>query len=815
MDTILGDIRYALRVLGRNPGFTAVAVLTLALGIGANTTMFSVVNSTLLKPLPFPDSDRLVMVWQGQVSDPTNLNIVALPNYRDWLEQNRVFAGIALFDSAGKGYNLSGGSEPEQVSGVRVTASFFTVLGVPPLMGRTFLPEEEAAGRDREVVLSHGLWSRRYGADPAIVGKTVMIDSQDYTVVGVMPPSFAFQFWSGPRHLWVPAGYTQGDQGRDSNSFLSFARIKAGVTFAQAQAEMDTIGRRLAGQYPHENAPDGTIRLQPMREAGITDLRPALLALLAVVGFVLLIACANVANLLLARSAARHKELAIRSALGAGRGRIVRQLLTESVLLSFLGGTSGLLLAIWATHLLPQILPGNLTHIPMRPVDHIGIDASVLAFTFAASCLTGILFGLAPAFTSARSDLSEPLKESGRGSTPAGKSRLRHALVASEMALTLVVLAGAGLMIASMVRVLGVDPGLDPKNVLVAEMSLPQAELYYGPPDHPRFCQNLQDHVGSLPGVVSVSTVAHLPLSGGGAGRGLTIEGQPDPGPGNQPGAGYSVVCPSFLRTMGIPLVMGREFGEQDTLGAPGVILVNESFARKFWPGEPAVGKRVKIGRFDSNEPWVTVVGVHKDVRHSGLAEDTYPSFYRPYSQSGWPFVSIVVRTASAPASFVNPIKKALGQIEPNQPVSGIRTMEEVVAGSVGARRFNMRLLAAFAFLALVLAAVGIAGVVSYSVSQRTQEIGVRMALGAKPRDVMALVVGGSMAWALGGVGVGLVASLGLLQLLSGLLYGITPTDPAVLASVSALLVSVALAASYLPARQAARVDPVVALRSE
>ena len=814
MDTVLSDLRYALRMLGRNPGFTAVAVLTLALGIGANTTMFGVVNATLLKPLPFPDSEKLVMVWQGQVKDPKDRNIVSLPNYRDWLEQNRVFEDIALFDSAGKGYNLSGGSEPEQVSGVRVTASFFPVLGVPPLMGRTFLPEEEIAGRDREVVLSHGLWSRRYGADPDIVGKTVTIDSQEYTVVGVMPRHFEFQFWSGPRQLWVPAGYTQGDQDRDSNSFLSFARLKPGVTIDQARAAMDTIGRRLASQYPRDNA-GGTVRLELMREAGITGLRSALLTLLAVVGFVLLIACANVANLLLARSAARHKELAIRSAIGAGRGRIVRQLLTESVLLSLLGGASGLLLAVWTTRLLPQILPADLRTIPMRPVDEIGIDASVLAFTFLASCFTGVLFGLAPALSSSRSDLSEPLKESGRGSTPAGKSRLRHTLVASEMALTLVVLAGAGLMIASMARVLGVDPGLDPKNVLVAEMSLPQEELYYGPPGHPRFCQALEEHVGTLPGVVSVSSVAHLPLSGGGAGRGLAIEGQPDPGPDKQPGAGYSVVCPAFLRTMGIPLLAGREFNDQDSLGAPGVILVNESFARRFWPGQEAVGKRVKLGRFDSTAPWLTVVGVHRDVRHAGLAEDTYPSFYRPYSQSGWPFLSIVVRTASAPTSLLGAVKKALAQIEPNQPVSGVRTMEQVVAGSVGAGRFNMLLLTAFALLALVLAAVGIAGVVSYSVTQRTQEIGVRMALGARPRDVMALVVGGSMAWALGGIAVGLCASFGLLRVLAGVLYGVTPTDPVVLASVTTLLVAVAAAASYLPARQAARVDPVVALRGE
>ena len=480
-----------------------------------------------------------------------------------------------------------------------MTASFFPVLGVAPLMGRTFLPEEETPGRDREVVLSHRLWSRRYGADPAIVGQTVSIDSQEYTVIGVMPKHFEFQFWSGPRELWVPAGYTQGDQGRDSNSFLSFARLKKGVTISEARAEMDTIGRRLAAQYPRDN-PGGTVRLELMREAGISGLRSGLLTLLAVVGFVLLIACVNVANLLLARSTSRHKELAIRGALGAGRGRIVRQLLTESVLLSLGGGACGLLLAVGTTRLLPRILPGDLRVIPMRPVDQIAIDASVLAFTLAASCLTGVLFGLAPAFSTSRGDLSEPLKESGRGSTPAGKSRLRHALVASEMALTLVVLSGAGLMIASMARVLGVDPGLDPRNVLVMEMSMPQEELYYGPPGHPRFCQELQEHVGTLPGVVSVSSVAHLPLSGGGAGRGLTIEGQPDPGSEKQPGAGYSVVCPHFLRTMRIPLVAGREFGDEDTLGAPGVILVNESFARRFWPGQEAVGKRVKLGRFDS-----------------------------------------------------------------------------------------------------------------------------------------------------------------------------------------------------------------------
>jgi putative ABC transport system permease protein len=439
----------------------------------------------------------------------------------------------------------------------------------------------------------------------------------------------------------------------------------------------------------------------------------------------------------------------------------------------------------------------------------------VLLFTSGVSMLCGVLFGLAPALASFRgADLNNPLKEQARGST-SGKSRLRYGLVASEVALTLVVLAGAGAMIVSVSRLLGVDPGLDPKNVLTMGMSAAQADLYYSPPDNLRFCDDLDQHVGSLPGVLSVSLIAHLPLSGGNAGRGFVIEGRPDPGLKNQPGASYSVACPNILRTLGIPLISGREFTSRDTVSAPGVALINEALAKRYWPGEEAVGKRFVIGRYGTNAPWMTVVGVFKDTRHLGLDVEPRPQFYRPYNQAGWPFFTIVVKTASAPATFVAPVKAALARIQPNQPVSGVRTMEEVMGGSVSSRRFPMLLLSGFALLALVLAAVGIAGVVGYSVIQRTQEIGVRMALGAQTRDVLRLVLSHSLVWTMIGVGVGIVGSFGLMQLLGSMLYGVKPTDPMVLGGVSALLIGVALAASYVPARRAMRVDPVSALRGD
>ena len=811
LDELRQNVRYAVRTLWRTPGFTLAAVLTLALGIGANTTMFSVVNATLLQPLAYPGADRLVTIWKGRVTDPENINIVSKSNYLGWLERSRSFEHIALFDSAGRGYNLTGTGEAEQVPGLRVTASFFQVLGIQPLIGRTFLPAEEAAGNDRVVVLGHGLWTRRYGADPSIVGRTVQVDSVARTVVGVMPPSFTFDLGIA-RQLFVPAGWTPGDEARDSNSFIALGRVKPGVSIAQASSEMDVLGRAQAAAFAPDDA-GTTARLIPLSQFGARRLRSTLVPMLAVVGFVLLIACVNVANLLLARGASRSRELAIRGSLGAGRWRVVRQLLTESIVLACAGAAGGLLLAFWSTSVLLPILPGNMRTLPFRASTGAGIDLTVLAFTAAMAVVCGILFGLAPAFAAFRRDLAHPLREGSRGSTGDGKGRLRYGLVAAEVALTLVVLAGAGVMLMSVVRLLGVDPGLDPRNVLALEMSVPQEDLYYGPPGNPRFCEAMAERIGSVPGVLSVGAVAHLPLSGAGAGRGLAIEGRPEPKEEDRPGANYSVACPGLLKTLGIRLIAGREFTHRDTLEAPAVVVVNETLAKRDWPKESALGKRFKIGRLADDAPWLTVVGVYKDMHHDGLDQEQGPAFYRPYQQAAWPSLTIVVKTASTPEAFIAPIKRAIAEVEPNQPVSAVRTMDAVVGGSVSSRRVPMVLLSGFAVLALVLAAVGIAGVVGYSVVQRTPEIGVRMALGAQRRDVLRLILGHSLAWALAGVVVGLVGAVGLLHLLGALLYGVTPTDPLVLGSVSLVLIAVVVGASYLPARRAASIDAVGAIR--
>jgi len=817
MRTFLSDIRYAIRMWSRSPGFVAIAVSTLALGIGANTTMFSIVNATLLRPLAYPDPDRLVVLWEGRASDPdpNTYNIFSLPDYRDLKARSRTLSEVAIFDSGGSGYNLTSSGEPEQVSGVRVTASFFKVLGVSPFLGRNFTEDEEQPGRDRVVILSYGLWTRRYGADRTLVGRPITINGTAYTVAGVMPAGFQFQFWSGERQLWVPGGWTVGDQERGSHSFLCIGRMKPGATLEQTRAEVDTIGRAISKENPAQ-LPDGTVRLEALQETGVADLKSGLTLMLAVVGFVLLIACVNVANLMLARAAGRSRELAIRAAIGASARRIIRQLLTESLVLSAVGGAAGILLAVWGTSLIVPLLPAEVRFAPMRPADQIGVDWMVLAFTAAISIASGLFFGLAPAVASLRSDLNHPLKDSARGSTGSGRATVRHALVAAEVALTLVVLAGAGLMVASLGRLLRVDPGLDPKNVLVMELSLPQENLYYGPPLHRQFCAQLDQHVSAVPGVVSVSAIAHLPLGGGSAGRGVAIEGRPDPDPANAPGASYTVACPNVLRTLGIRLVGGREFTDRDAVGAPGVVLINETMAKKYWPNEDPVGKRLQIGtRVDPAEDWLTIVGVFADVRHRGLDRTTPPVLMRPYNQAAWPWMSVVTRTASAPASFEGPVKRALRIVEPQLPVSFVNTMETIIGDSVSSRRFAMRLLTGFALLALVLAAVGIAGVVSYSVTQRTQEIGIRLALGAQPRDVVRLILRSSLRWTLVGLVVGLVSALALGRYMETLVFEVKPTDPFVLAAVSVVLLSVALLAAYLPAREATGVDPVTALRSE
>jgi putative ABC transport system permease protein len=692
-----------------------------------------------------------------------------------------------------------------------VSAGFFSVVGVKPFLGRTFVREEEALGNDHEVVFSYGLWKGRYGGDPSLVGRTVRIDGADFTVIGVMPREFEWQFWSGQRQLWVPVGYTKTDFGRDDNSFISIARLKPGVSETQARLEMEAIGSGIARQYPKED-PNMGATVSPMGDFGMKGLRTTLLTLAAAVAFVLLIACVNVANLLLARGAVRQKEFAIRRALGAAGLRIACQLLTESVLLALAGGAAGLLLAGWSTRLLFLVFKLNTLHLPMRPVDSIPMDVRVFAFVLLISCLTGVVFGMAPALSAWRGDVNTPLKEGGRSASTSGRNRLRNVLVASEVALAVVVLCGAGLMIKSMTRLLGVDPGLNPKNVLTMEMSVPQEEIYVGPPGLPRFCGDIDERVGAIPGVVSVGAVAHLPFEGN-AGRGFQIEGQPPSDPGHMPGADYSVACPNYFRTMGIPILKGREFTRQDTLGGPGVIVINQAMAQAYWPKENPVGRAIRLGGTEG--PRLTVVGVVGDVHHLGLDVSMRGQFFRPYTQAGWPVMNIVARTVNAPTTFTAPIKKALADILPDRPVSGVETMEDVVRNSTGSRRFPMLLLSVFSVLALVLAAVGIVGVVGHSVTQRTAEIGLRMALGAKTLDVLRLMMISNMAWVLLGLAAGVAGSAGLTRLLAGLLYDVRPLDPAVLGGVSLLLAVVALAASYLPARRAAKIDPVVALRCE
>ncbi|HKV27868.1 MAG TPA: ABC transporter permease, partial [Candidatus Acidoferrales bacterium] len=577
MNTLLQDIRYACRMLAKSPGIAAVAILTLALGIGANTALFSVINATLLQPVPYPDAKRMVLVWQTYGGNsPDNINIVSAPNMWDIQKQNTVLEPIGMFDSAGRGYNLGASNDAERVHGERVTASFFDVLGIKPLLGRTFLPAEEAAGKDNEVVLTYGLWQRRYAGDPAIVGKQIQVDGSNHTVVGVMPKRFEFQFWSHECELFVPVGYTVGDHDRDGNSFVAISRLKLGVTLAKANTKLSAIGARLAKQYPKEDARMGALAT-PLLLFEMGDLGATLLALLVAVGFVLLIACVNVANLLLARGAGRQRELAVRSALGATRRRLVRQLITESLLLGLFGGGAGLLVAAVGLNLFMPFLPAGLHTLPFRQLGAISIDGRVFFFALLLSCITGVLFGLAPAVAARPGHLVDALKESaGRGLTSAGGNRLRHVLVAAEVALALIVLAGAGLMIDSMSRLLGVNPGFNAKKVLTFGVSTAQENAYYSPPVDAHFCEAMTRQIGSIPGVVSVSAVAHLPLRGG-AGRGFIIEGRPAPPPGQMPGASYTVACPNFFRTMGIPIIEGREFTDADTMSSANVVVIDQT----------------------------------------------------------------------------------------------------------------------------------------------------------------------------------------------------------------------------------------------
>jgi putative ABC transport system permease protein len=798
---MLKDIRFAIRGLIKRPGFTVVAVLTLALGIGANTAIFSVINGVLLRPLPFAEADKLVRVYEKRLKLGRQRNVASAPDFIDWRNQNRVFEDIAAY--APWSTNLTGGDEPMRLSGTVTSASLFSVLGVRPQLGRTFLAEEDQPNGNRVVMLSHGLWQRRFGSDPGVVGRSIVLNGASFTVVGVMPSGFEFP--SKETELWAPLGLDPSNQeGRGSHYLDVVARLKPGVTLQQAQSNMDAIAGELEKQY-QVNTGHG-VNIFPLYEEIVGSVRTALLVLLGAVGLVLLIACANVANLLLVRTVSRQKEIAIRTTLGASRRRIIQQLLTESILLGLLGGALGLLLAVWGTDLLINISPSN-----MPRISEITIDYRVLGFTFAISLLTGVIFGLLPALQALRFNINESLKSEGRGVVgSSGRNRARSVLIVTEIALALVLLVGAGLLIKSFKRLGEVDPGFKPDNVMTMQLSLPRAK--YGKPEQQSaFIQQVLERVEAVPGVGSASVVAAPPFGGFTASRYFQIEGRPPRPAGEGFNAGYNSASPNYFQTLGIPLRRGRDFTGQDVMGTPEVVIINEAMARRFWPDEDAIGGRLRIGE----DAWRTVVGVVGDVRHTGLDEEPKPEMFYPYLQSPLSFMTLMVRSTTDEQSLRASIQREIRAVDPDLPVYGIKSMEQLISESVSPRRLNMILLTTFAIVALVLAALGIYGVMAYSVSQRTHEIGIRMALGAQRGDVLKMIVGQGMILTLTGIGIGLAASFGLTRLMASLLYGVTATDPLTFIVVALVLGTVALMASFIPARRATRVDPMEALRYE
>jgi predicted permease len=804
LETLWQDVRFGVRMLIKSPGFTIVAVIALALGIGANSAIFSVVNTVLLRPLPYKEPERLVMVWEDASKHGAPRDTPAVANYIDWRNQNQVFEGMAAM--ADQSFNLTGEGEPERIDGRRVSANLFNLLGVEPQLGRAFLTEEDQPGANRVVILSHGLWQRRFGSDVNIAGKPLTLNGESYTVAGVMPAYF--QFPSREVELWVPIAFSSQEAANRGRHYLQVvARMKPGVTLQKAQAEMNTIAARLQQQYPDSNTGLGAT-VTSLHEHVAGDIKPALLVLLGAVGFVLLIACANVANLLLARSAVRQKEIALRAALGASRLRLVRQFLTESILLAAGGGLLGLLLSLWGVNILKTFIPQNISQ-----AKAITIDGKVLAFTLLVSLLTGVIFGLAPALQASKFNLNETLKEGGRDSAAGSRSnRIRGLLVIAEVAVSLILLIGAGLLINSFMRLRNVDPGFRADNLLTMQVVLPALKY----PDMARraaFYTELVRRVEALPGVKSAAVTTNLPLYRQGNSIGISIEGRPDPVPGQELIAVTRVISPHYFRTMGIRLLQGREFGEQDRTGAPPVAVISETMARRFWPGEDPVGKRIRSA---PTAPWITIIGIVNDVRQFELNADPKPQMYLSYEQAGlFAPRDLVVSTDVEPLSLAATVRKTVWEIDKDQPVSNIRTMDDILSESIGRQRFSVLLLGIFAALAMILAAVGLYGVMSYSVAQRTREIGIRMALGAQRRDVLKMVIGQGLKLVLIGVLIGLVAAFILTRVMTSLLFGVSATDPTTFITISLVLVSVAVLASYIPARRATRVDPMIALRYE
>lgn len=820
MGTVWQDVRFAVRMLARNPGLTAIAVLALALGVGANTAIFSVVNSVLLRPLPYKNAAQLVSMYSQNTSNAeanlTDKPPLSYPDFKDYKEQAQTLQYVAAYSQSGTSLT-SGGDEPERVLGADVSAELFPMLGVEPLIGRVFTPEEDKAGAPPVVVLGYGLWQRRFGGDKTIIGREIKFGARSITVIGVMPPGFKFPVQAERADFFDPftavtaRASAASLESRDSRFNTIVASLKPGATLQQAQAEIDAIARRLAQQYPATNT-GWRARLISLHEDVTGDVRPALFVLLGAVLFVLLITCANVANLLLARASARHREMAIRTALGASRARIVRQLLTESLLLSFIGGVLGLLLALWGIDLLVAASPASLPR-----VAEINLDHRVLAFTLFVSAVTGIIFGIFPALASSKLDLNESLKEGGRSSMEgARRNRVRSLLVVSEIALSLILLIGAGLLIKSFLRLLDTDPGYTAARVLSVTLPLSRTK-YPQPEQQAAYFQELINRARSLPGVEAVGATNLLPLGLRDTFNTFSIEGRPPAAPEARTAARNYSITPDYFRVMSIPVRRGRAFTERDAKDAPPVIIINEAFARRFFPNEEARGKRI-ILEDETNQrlPPREVVGVVGNVRHEGLDDKEQPEYYVPFFQAPDRQMDLVVRSAiSDPAALAVAVRGAIRSIDKDQLIWEVKTMDERVAKSVAPRRFQMLLLGIFATLALLLASIGIYGVMNFTVTQRTHEIGIRLALGAQAKDVFRLVIGQGMTLALIGVVIGLLGALALTRVMASLLYNVSALDPLIFAGIALLLACVALLACLIPARRATRVDPMIALRHE
>jgi putative ABC transport system permease protein len=813
METLFRDARYGFRSLWKRPGFTAIALITLALGIGANTAIFSVVNAVLLRPLPYIDSERLFVPW-GSRNETREHTVVSYPDFADWQAQTKTLEYVAAYNSSGS-LLREGNVEPELISGAAVSADLFPLLKISPELGRAFTRADDQPNAPQVIVLSHNLWQRRFNSDPSILGKQIRLGSTSVTVLGVLPEGFLFPARANKTDFLRPLAATLGDRSlrRSSYSLRVIARLKPGVTAAAAESEMRAIGVQLEQQYPDEGFRLGA-RLISLHDEITWGATTPLLVLLGAVSFVLLIACANVANLLLARAASRHKEMAIRVALGAGRRRVVRQLLTESLLLSLAGGALGLLVAWWGVHLL---LTTSTLNIPR--LRDAGLDTTVLAFTAVVSVLTGLLFGLAPALQSSKANLHDSLKEGGRSAAGGTmRNRVRAALVVVEVALSLVLLVGAGLLGKSFLILSEVRPGFEAKHVLTTNLSLSKAR-YPEPEQQQAGFAEIVKRIAAIPGVEAAAFIHPIPLGGDSEANTFLITGRPPLRPEDKPTSNHRTISPDYFRALNIPLLRGRVFDERDTQHTRPVIIINETLARRQFAGTEALGQHIIIEGEQGDKgtpPEREIVGIVGDVHHEGLDSESGREYYVPYTQAPEPFMSLVVRsTADNPNSVAGSLRGVIKQIDKDQYVGDIQPMTKLVADSVARPRFNTLLTGLFAIVALLLASVGIFGVLNYAVAQRTQEIGLRVALGAQTSDVLRLVLGQGMRLILFGLALGLVASLALTRVLANMLFGVKPTDPLTFVAVSFLLASVALLACYLPARRATKVDPLVALRYE